>query len=568
MQAEGQPGQLEVESLQGALSDFETFIQYGDTGSEQMRLRSLLRKHNRAADPDFTTMVLAYSLPYLIADWIFAVAWMISPHFVLTVAAHLFPHISGNGQTLADSIRVAWDMGVWLLGIYGVVLAYSIQMKRTVFWEPTHLAVGCTGIRFVNNWYLTSFAPKPIAWSQIKSIVVRKRKNKVGQQIKVIEIKSNGRRTLRIDLRRFLREQDREYLGRVIKLWLPELSRDLDVQDIMHLDSYQPSYTRLWEQSLLTPPSRERRALLECGMELNDGQFRIIDRVGSGGQGTAYLADARIEDAFAERLSQVVLKEYVLPDLEKMHDRHRALKKLEKEVSLLGRLSHPGIAAFVDVFVEDHRAYVVSEFVDGPSLRQKVEADGPLPELKVIMLAMEMCDVLTYLHGLDPIVVHQDFTPENLILSSSGSVKLIDFNVARESISIKTGLVVGKQSYMPPEQYKGKANAQSDVFALGCTMHFLLTGIDPEPLTVSRPLSLRAEVPAMLNACVEKATALDVDQRYQSAAELKTDLLGLLAEFVCQQDGTTAHASDATDDAAHVVHSIKTARSEAEEVII
>jgi tRNA A-37 threonylcarbamoyl transferase component Bud32 len=543
-------------------SDVQTYIQYGNTVNDQFKLRAQLRLHKVTAGPSPLTGTLLCVLPFFIMDWIFVALWMSFPSpMIQTYIMYISPREVPTLHTMFIGMRALWDFTLGVGLTYCTIIAYAMRQSDSNIFRPTHLAVGPDGLGFIYNHFILSDLniKKRLHWKAISSIVVRKRKNKIGQTIKTLEVRGRDGRLLKIDLRRFLREQDREYLARVVKLCVPDLSQDLDMQELVHLDNYQPSYTRLWSQSLLTPPVRERRSSLEPDTALNEGRFRVIQRIGSGGQGTAYLAEARNDDAFEETLDQVVLKEYVLPDLEKMHDRHRALKKLEKEVSLLSRLTHPGIASFIDVFVEDHRAYLVSEFVDGPSLRKKVELEGTLSELQVITLALQMCDVLTYLHSLEPVVVHQDFTPENLILCNSGAVKLIDFNVAREAITIKTALVVGKQSYMPPEQFKGKATAQSDVFALGCTLYFLLTGADAEPLTVARPAERRMDISPAFNAIVERATALDLGNRYMSASDLKTDLLQLLADQLCAEPPVSPD---------HISHTIQIIKREAEEVIL
>ena len=112
--------------------------------------------------------------------------------------------------------------------------------------------------------------------------------------------------------------------------------------------------------------------------------------------------------------------------------RKQALERFENEARILEELSHPQIVKLIDFFLEDHRAYLVLEHIDGMSLRQLVAKNGPMPLADIISLSMQMCDVLEYLHSLSPAVVHRDFTPDNLILDSSGRLVLIDFNVAQQ----------------------------------------------------------------------------------------------------------------------------------------
>src|ERR1700739_3705163 len=113
------------------------------------------------------------------------------------------------------------------------------------------------------------------------------------------------------------------------------------------------------------------------------------------------------------------------------------------------------------------------EHIEGKSLRQLVLHNGPFDVIKAAKLTVQMCEILSHLHGQNPPVLHRDFTPENLILSPDGTLKLIDFNVAQKLESTATRTVVGKHSYIPPEQFRGKATVQSDIYALGACFYFL-----------------------------------------------------------------------------------------------
>ena len=165
------------------------------------------------------------------------------------------------------------------------------------------------------------------------------------------------------------------------------------------------------------------------------------------------------------------------------------------------------------------------EHITGGSLRDLVDKGGPLSEERVISLALQMSDILIHLHNQEHPIVHRDFTPENLILNADGTVKVIDFNVAKQIVEATTsGTVVGKHAYLPPEQFRGMPVPASDIYAMGGTLHFLLTGYDPEPISVSHPKALRPDVSDRLNRIGERSTALDVEKRYQTASELKEEL--------------------------------------------
>jgi tRNA A-37 threonylcarbamoyl transferase component Bud32 len=501
-------------------------MQFGSLVSENFRFRQLLRR-NKKIDIDEVVCALLF-LPIMAAEWIYNVLSMAAPQTLYKLAVFFMHGKHSLSESDIESFRFLWDILFFYAAIIIIGLVAGLQnVRRFGWWQPSHIKIGVQGITRIWDFTLTHFSGRNLDWQSVESVQLLSRKNRSGQLLKSVEIRHSGGKRLKIDLFRLSREQDREFFVRSLKLFAPQAAQSLSVQDAVAAGVYQPTYTRLWEQSLLAPPSRERADLLEPATVLSDGQYTIVKRIGTGGQGTAYLAQARLDEAFAAVGSEVVLKEYVLPDLGKMHDRQRALNKLEHEVSLLAKLKHPGIAGFIDVFVEDHRAYVVTEYVRGRSLRSRVEADGPLPPALVGLIAGQMCDVLHYLQNLDPPVIHQDLTPENVVFSEQGTARLIDFNVARESISLRTGLVVGKQGYMPPEQFKGKATPQSDVFALGCILYFLLTGKNPEPLSVARISGKIDPLTSGLALIVEKCTALDLEDRYASAEEIKKDLAEL-----------------------------------------
>ena len=130
--------------------------------------------------------------------------------------------------------------------------------------------------------------------------------------------------------------------------------------------------------------------------------------------------------------------------------------------------------------------------------------------------AKQICEVLIYLHTQAPPIVHRDLTPDNLVLSVNVGLVLIDFGAANAFIGTATGTMVGKQSYMPPEQLRGKSVPQSDIYALGCTLYFLLTGSDPMPLEVANP-GERTKVSRDLNALIMECTAQKVEDRFDSA---------------------------------------------------
>ncbi|HMP53243.1 MAG TPA: serine/threonine-protein kinase, partial [Candidatus Melainabacteria bacterium] len=323
-----------------------------------------------------------------------------------------------------------------------------------------------------------------------------------------------GEKPLKVSLNSIPSIEERQEILEAIEKFAPDLPRSSDVILALQLPA-EHSYTELWLQALAAPPKREKLQPLLPDAVLSEGRYRIIRKLGAGGQGFAYLAFDTNLDA------EVVLKEFILPVFVDMSVRKAALKEFEKEAKILSQLDHPQIVKLLDFMVEDHRAYLVLEHIDGDSLRDRVKKNGPLDEKQVEALAGQMCTVLENLHAQEPPVVHRDFTPDNLILHKDGTLKLIDFNVAHASDTTTIAKVVGKQAYLPPEQFRGEPCPQSDVYALGCTLHYLLTGSDPVPISQSDPGEGTSE---RIRDLIKKATAIDLDDRYKSATEIREDL--------------------------------------------
>lgn len=297
------------------------------------------------------------------------------------------------------------------------------------------------------------------------------------------------------------------------------------------------SYTKLWLDSMGAAPRRLAEGHLFNGHILDNGRFEVVRLLGAGGQATAYLAKERFAEGEQLQERTIVLKEFILPAHAGAELSARSLDNVRKEYDLIKRIHNPHIVEYLGLFVEDHRAYLVLEHIDGPSLREYVTQQGTLTEEKVVDLAKQMCEILAYLHNQSPPVVHRDFTPENLMLTADGKLKLIDFNVAQElenEVTRKT--IVGKHSYIPQEQFRGKPTPQSDIYAMGATLFYLLTGEDPEPIMSSNPILKRPQISPELNELVAKATQSTLAKRYAKAEDLKVDLEKIVVEKPSKTD--------------------------------
>lgn len=292
----------------------------------------------------------------------------------------------------------------------------------------------------------------------------------------------------------------------------------------------KPAFTELWLHEFATTGQRVNADLLASGHKLQSGDYIVSGILGGGGQGNAYLAQTK-EGA------TVVLKEYVLPVYRGAQVTQNLTDRFFKEAEILKKLNHPGVVKLHHHFVEDFRGYLVLEYVPGLSLKELVLQKGAQDEQTAIAIGIKLCLILKHLHEQYPPVLHRDLSPDNVLLSDDGTVKVVDFNVARQLESSASATVVGKHAYIPPEQFRGKPTCQSDIYALGGTLYYLVTGLEPEPLTTSSPVAYFASqasaakahggscpVSADFDKIIATATALVPQGRYANAEALLADL--------------------------------------------
>ncbi|MFN8613938.1 MAG: protein kinase [Vulcanimicrobiota bacterium] len=208
----------------------------------------------------------------------------------------------------------------------------------------------------------------------------------------------------------------------------------------------------------------------------------------------------------------------------------RALLALGQEKSLLERLDHPSIVKSHEMFEEDGFYYLIREYVEGLSLEQRLPAQGFLEEKLVLELALRLCNVLGYLHAQNPPVIYRDLKPKNVIQDADGKLMLFDFGIAR---SFKEGKAqdtvnLGSALTASPEHYGGQTDARSDLFTLGATLHYLLTGGQAErenPFVFPSVREVNPQVSEPFANVIAGCLRRKPEERYQSASELAQALL-------------------------------------------
>ncbi len=256
------------------------------------------------------------------------------------------------------------------------------------------------------------------------------------------------------------------------------------------------------------------------------GRYEILKVLGLGGMGAVYQArDLR----FTGVVRLCALKEMTstTPDPQV---RRLAIQNFEREANILASLNHPSIPKVYDYFSEGIRSYLVLDYIQGIDLETLLDnAEQMLPPDQVVDWAIQICDVLSYLHGQDPPIVFRDMKPSNVIMRPPDDIVLIDFGIARVFEAGQRGTMIGTEGYCPPEQYRGIASPHGDIYALGATLHHLLTRRDPRrepPFTFHEepPRLLNPAVPEQLDAVVMKALEYDPEDRFASAEEMKVAL--------------------------------------------
>ncbi|MBK7447938.1 MAG: protein kinase [Anaerolineales bacterium] len=290
------------------------------------------------------------------------------------------------------------------------------------------------------------------------------------------------------------------------------------------------------------PGDQPGRQQLMAGVTLVN-RYNIQDVIGIGGMGSVYRAR---DMHFPNVVKLVAVKEMInmAPD---PLVRQTIVQNFEREANLLATLHHPSIPRIYDYFSHDDRSYLVLEFIQGRDLETVInESSGFLAEDQVISWAIQLCDVLEYLHSHKPDpIIFRDMKPSNVMINQYGDVILVDFGIAKTFQTGIKGTMIGTEGYSPPEQYRGDATPLADVYALGATLHHALTRRDPRlepPFTFAeRPIRrINSNVSMELELVVSTALQYNPTERFASAAAMKEALMN-----VARKTGTLSKLSSA-----------------------
>ena len=281
---------------------------------------------------------------------------------------------------------------------------------------------------------------------------------------------------------------------------------DQKLVDLLDLNTHIDTYTDIWLNSIVLKTQESNKEELKINDTIKSNNYKIIDYLAIGGQSKVYLGSDLDNN-------KVVIKEFIISGNLDKNQQKRILKNIVTEAGLIKHLRNSRVTKFIDLFVEDNRAFLITDYVEGIALN-KIPKDKINDNL-IVTTMKQMLEILDYIHSLSPPIIHRDFTLDNLIINSQNQITLIDFNVACHLESKYSNSVPGKIAFMAPEQFAGNPCPQSDIYSFGASLYALITGIEPEPLT-----QLKLESNSDISNIIYKATQLSLKDRYQSAKEI------------------------------------------------
>ena len=243
-----------------------------------------------------------------------------------------------------------------------------------------------------------------------------------------------------------------------------------------------------------------------------EGKYEILRVIGAGGMGAVYMA----RETDSGRICAVKEQRVTARERERIHT----------EINIQGRLKHPALPKLYSVIEKEDVIVIVMEYIRGMTLAELIAGEGSIAEDRVRRWALQLCDILCYLHNLPEPVVYRDLKPSNIMIGPQDELHLIDFGIAieYEDWNNPSKAVMLTRGYAAPEQYDSRyaSDARTDLYSLGVTLHYLLTGKKPTepPYGFRRIRSYNKNLSYAMEELVRRCLQPRPDQRYENAEEL------------------------------------------------
>jgi serine/threonine-protein kinase len=282
------------------------------------------------------------------------------------------------------------------------------------------------------------------------------------------------------------------------------------------------------------------------------GRYKLEAKLGSGGMSTVYLArDTTLDRSVAVKVMH-----------REMSEQADQLERFRQEARAVAKLSHPNVVAVIDAGEDGGHPYIVFEYVEGETLKQRINRIGALDTQEALAYAIEIARGLTVAHARN--MIHRDIKPQNVLIDSEGRAKLTDFGISRQLEQdgmTATGRVLGTTDYVAPEQAMGHGvDQRSDVYSLGVVLYEMLVGQVPFHADSQVGVAMkhvneelpdvqqrRPDISAAAALVVERATAKEPDERYEDVGEMIDDLSTALEVEAARAGSTTGEATSVLD---------------------
>ncbi|RTL42577.1 MAG: hypothetical protein EKK48_11355 [Candidatus Melainabacteria bacterium] len=443
------------------------------------------------------------------------------------------------------------------IGSLLAVLLFSVYMNRrgrttgeqgvkasfaSVF-EPDHIAISPQGLNLQWSSKCFSHMGLVLPWKRIALAYVEEHVDaETNESYEILCIRDNIGKALRLDCRAFASS----VLVKALQKRAPwAVKAPPMVLALQPVQLFRWQYLLRWSYDLFRTSSSQTMLEIGVGSLLKKDKYKILETIDLQRFGVEHIAEVLTgsgdrtstarsykglncyDQSESSCSTQVKVQQFVLPRQQSVVEWYWMLNHFEMDVRRLSGVNSNNITRWLDVFIENGSAFVVTEYDASKTLRQIVQESGPLSEARVREIALEMTEVLLHLHQLDPPYVHGSFTPDALVLAGEGFVKLNQFALGRHLVPSKMFSSYCDRRYASMELLRDRPSVQSDIYSFGCTLYYLLTGDDPEPFQHSNPKLKRSDISDRFNQIVMKATETSAGRRFDSASEIKDAILEL-----------------------------------------